>query len=343
MYQAVLRCRAYRYADSILGVACSLETHVRIAQSWCGIAAISIVELWRRSNQYLRSPLERQQTPSSACRCWCLESQDRSSSLFREFWFMFWCGIGRVARLGSAEQEPPQIYGSNQIELSWTVIPVLIVVMLFLATTRVIYTTEHAQRPSNALDVTVIGHQFWWEYRYPKLGIVTANELHVPVSDPKHPLPTYLTMSSADTDHSFWVPELAGKMDVIPNKVNTMWIDPQTNGSLPRPMCAILRGPACEDADSRVCRHPRSNSPRGWRISRSRQWMIRQLPRDGKYSCTTRASVVTRFAGQWRRADLVRTSPMLRAETRSLLVRCQTRRRIFGTSSITLPTSNREL
>ncbi|MGA7157873.1 MAG: cytochrome c oxidase subunit II [Acidobacteriaceae bacterium] len=130
----------------------------------------------------------------------------------------------------AAEQEPPQIYGSNQIELSWTVIPILIVVMLFLATTRVIYTTEHAPRPSNALDVTVIGHQYWWEYRYPKLGIVTANELHVPVSDPKHPQPTYLTMSSADTDHSFWVPELAGKMDVIPNKVNTMWIDPRTKG-----------------------------------------------------------------------------------------------------------------
>jgi cytochrome c oxidase subunit 2 len=128
------------------------------------------------------------------------------------------------------EQEPPQIYGSNQIELSWTVIPILIVVMLFLATTRVIYTTEHARRPANALDVTVIGHQFWWEYRYPQLGVVTANELHVPVSDRRIPLPTYLTMSSADTDHSFWVPRLAGKMDLIPNKVNTMWIDPQTKG-----------------------------------------------------------------------------------------------------------------
>lgn len=131
---------------------------------------------------------------------------------------------------GASEQEPAQIYGSNQIELSWTVIPILIVVMLFLATTRVIYTTEHAPKPADALDVTVIGHQFWWEYRYPKLGLVTANELHVPVSSAQHPLPTYLTMSSADTDHSFWVPRLAGKTDVIPNKVNTMWIDPGTVG-----------------------------------------------------------------------------------------------------------------
>jgi cytochrome c oxidase subunit 2 len=102
--------------------------------------------------------------------------------------------------------------------------------MLFLATARVIYSTEHAPKPASTLEVTVIGHQFWWEYRYPKLGIVTANELHIPVSDPEHPTPTYLTMSSADTDHSFWIPRLAGKVDVIPNKVNTMWIDPATAG-----------------------------------------------------------------------------------------------------------------
>jgi cytochrome c oxidase subunit 2 len=129
-----------------------------------------------------------------------------------------------------AMREPAQIYGSNQIELSWTVIPLLLVVVLFLATARVIFSTEHAPKPAQSLDVIVIGHQFWWEYRYPKLGIVTANELHVPVSDPRHPTPTYLTMSSADTDHSFWVPKLAGKTDLIPNKTNTMWIDPQTPG-----------------------------------------------------------------------------------------------------------------
>jgi len=126
--------------------------------------------------------------------------------------------------------EPAQIYGSNQIELSWTVIPVLIVVVLFLATARVIFSTEQARKPAAALDVMVIGHQFWWEYRYPKLGIVTANELHIPVSNPLHPTPTYLTMSSADTDHSFWVPRLAGKTDLIPNKINTMWIDPEAPG-----------------------------------------------------------------------------------------------------------------
>jgi len=133
-------------------------------------------------------------------------------------------------RRGYTQREPAQIYGSVQIELSWTVIPILIVVVLFLATARVIFVTQTAAKPSSALDVVVIGHQYWWEYRYPKLGIVTANELHIPISDPQEPTPTYLTMSSADTDHSFWVPRLAGKLDVIPNKVNTMWIDPDKPG-----------------------------------------------------------------------------------------------------------------
>ena len=129
-----------------------------------------------------------------------------------------------------SDREPAQIYGSNQIELSWTVIPILIVVTLFLTTTRVILGTEAIPKPASAMDVTVIGHQFWWEYNYPKLGVVTANELHVPISDPATPTPSYLTMSSADVTHSFWIPRLAGKTDLLPNRINVMWIDPQTTG-----------------------------------------------------------------------------------------------------------------
>ena len=130
----------------------------------------------------------------------------------------------------NAGQEPAQVYGSTQIELAWTVIPVLIVVVLFLATARVIHAVQDAPKPANALEVTVIGHQFWWEYRYPKLGIVTANELHIPVSDPAHPTPTFLKLLSADTDHSFWVPQLGGKTDLIPNRINEMWLDPHRPG-----------------------------------------------------------------------------------------------------------------
>jgi cytochrome c oxidase subunit II len=133
-------------------------------------------------------------------------------------------------RPGDAGREPTQVYGSTQIELAWTVIPILIVVVLFLATARVIHSVQDAPKPASALEVTVIGHQFWWEFRYPRLGVVTANELHIPVSDPSRPRPTFLTLLSADTDHSFWVPQLAGKTDLIPNRVNHMWMDPYQAG-----------------------------------------------------------------------------------------------------------------
>jgi cytochrome c oxidase subunit II len=130
----------------------------------------------------------------------------------------------------NTKREPAQVYGSTQIELAWTIIPILIVVVLFLATARVIHAIQDAPQPATAVEVTAIGHQFWWEFRYPALGIVTADELHVPVSDPAHPRPTFLKLLSADTDHSFWVPQLAGKTDLIPNRVNNTWMDPHETG-----------------------------------------------------------------------------------------------------------------
>ena len=133
-------------------------------------------------------------------------------------------------RSTDADREPAQVYGSAQIEMAWTIIPILIVVVLFLVTARVIHAIQDAPEPAGALDVIAIGHQYWWEFRYPMLGIVTANELHIPVSDPRHPSPTFLQLLSADTDHSFWVPELAGKTDLIPNHPNKMWMDPQRTG-----------------------------------------------------------------------------------------------------------------
>ncbi len=134
------------------------------------------------------------------------------------------------SRPGDDRSEPAQIYGSSQVEVAWTVIPILIAVALFLAAARVIASVQGAAPPPGALEVIVTGHQFWWEYRYPDLNIVTANELHVPVSDRAHPSPTFLTLLSADTDHSFWVPRLAGKTDLIPNHPNHLWIDPYEPG-----------------------------------------------------------------------------------------------------------------
>src|SRR5262245_15713652 len=83
------------------------------------------------------------------------------------------------------DREPPQVYGSNQIEIAWTVIPVIIVFVLTMATARVVSEVQdkHPPKPDDSLSVTVIGHQWWWEIRYPSLEIVAANELHVPVSE----------------------------------------------------------------------------------------------------------------------------------------------------------------
>src|SRR6476660_10091177 len=71
----------------------------------------------------------------------------------------------------NADREPAQVYGSTQIELAWTIVPILIVLVLFAATARVIHAIQDAPQPPSAVEVTVIGHQFWWEYRYPALGV----------------------------------------------------------------------------------------------------------------------------------------------------------------------------
>jgi cytochrome c oxidase subunit II len=127
-------------------------------------------------------------------------------------------------------QEPAQVYGSNQIEVAWTVIPILIVFVLIGVTARVIASVQNASPPPSTLKVTLIGHQWWWEVRYPDFGIVTANEIHVPVSHAGAHTATYLRLESVDVIHSFWVPQLSGKTDLIPNRDNFLWIDPGQPG-----------------------------------------------------------------------------------------------------------------
>jgi cytochrome c oxidase subunit 2 len=127
-------------------------------------------------------------------------------------------------------REPAQVYGSNKIEIAWTVIPILIVLVLGMATARGVVEVQNKRMPADALKVTVVGHQWWWEIHYPDLGIVTANELHVPLSTSVKPAITALRLESADVAHSFWVPQLAGKTDLIPGITNNMWIDPRQEG-----------------------------------------------------------------------------------------------------------------
>jgi cytochrome c oxidase subunit II len=136
-----------------------------------------------------------------------------------------WAVVRYRRRPGGQGKEPPQVYGSMQIELAWTVIPIIIVFSLILVTARTIGEIQNAKIPEDAQEIRLIGRQWWWEVHYPKLGVVTANEIHVPIGEVSH-----IILESADVIHSFWVPQLAGKTDVVPNHRNETWIEPKAEG-----------------------------------------------------------------------------------------------------------------
>jgi cytochrome c oxidase subunit II len=197
----------------------------------CVAAAVAPLAAWADAPQGSPSIFAPASTPASTILGLSLFVLSITGGIFVTVGgLLAWAIIRYRAREDDDGTEPAQIYGSTQVELAWTVIPILIVVVLFLTTARIIFAIQDAPKPPAALDVTVVGHQFWWEFRYPKLGIVTANELHVPVSSTHDPKPTFLHLLSADTDHSFWVPQLAGKTDLIPNHPNDTWIDPLRTG-----------------------------------------------------------------------------------------------------------------
>ena len=111
--------------------------------------------------------------------------------------------------------EPVQIHGNSRLEVGWTLIPAAILVTIAIPTIATIFNLS--RKPANALNVTVTAHQWWWEYNYTDLGIVTANELHMPLDKPVE-----FTLIGADVIHSFWIPRLGGKTDVVPGRTNTM-------------------------------------------------------------------------------------------------------------------------
>ena len=119
---------------------------------------------------------------------------------------------------------PKPMHGHTLMEIAWTLAPAVILVFVAVPTVRTIFTTA-GDVPPDALKIEVIGHQWWWEYRYPDLGIVTANELHVPVGKT-----VQLALTSADVIHSFWAPRLGGKRDAIPGKVNRIAFRPDSVG-----------------------------------------------------------------------------------------------------------------
>lgn len=127
----------------------------------------------------------------------------------------------------TAHGRPVPVHGNTKLEIIWTVIPALILVVIAIPTLQII--ADLAEVPTDQgepLKVDVIGHQFFFEFSYPELGIKTTNTMHIPTGTVVD-----LSLQSNDVIHSFWVPQLAGKTDVIPGRTNRMWLEAAEAGT----------------------------------------------------------------------------------------------------------------
>lgn len=132
-------------------------------------------------------------------------------------------GVGADGGVGEAaatkeEELPPQIEGDNRLEAIWTIIPFILLIVMAIPTVRINFAMA-ADPEGDPINVRVTGHQWWWEFEYIDEGIITGNELRIPIDRP-----VMLHIESKDVIHKFWVPRLAGKMDAIPGRTNVKWI-----------------------------------------------------------------------------------------------------------------------
>jgi cytochrome c oxidase subunit 2 len=121
-------------------------------------------------------------------------------------------------------ERPPQIHGNTALEIGWTIAPAVILVIISVPTLQLLFEMRGAP-PRDAMQIEVVGHQWWWEFRYPDSAIVTANEVHVPVGKAVN-----FELRSADVIHSFWVPQMAGKLDLTPGHRQNLFFTPQSTG-----------------------------------------------------------------------------------------------------------------
>lgn len=124
----------------------------------------------------------------------------------------------------AGQPDPPPNFGDPKLEITWTVLPFLLLVAIFILT---VLTMGSSDPPTgtHTPDLVIIGHQWWWEIRYPNAGVVTANEVHLPVGRR-----VLARLESNDVIHDFWVPELGRKMDMIPGSPNEMWLEADAPG-----------------------------------------------------------------------------------------------------------------
>ena len=119
-------------------------------------------------------------------------------------------------------RQPEQVHGNTKLEILWTVIPAVVLAVIAVPTVQTIFKTQ-GQARGDALQVEVIGHQWWWEFRYPQYNITTANELYLPIGRTVN-----FALKTVDVIHSFWIPGLGGKRDLVNNRTNHIWMTPDS-------------------------------------------------------------------------------------------------------------------
>jgi len=144
--------------------------------------------------------------------------------------FVFSTRVGEAAAPSSAASD-------LKLEVAWTLGPALILLMISIPTIRTIFRSQPNLPPNGSLKIEVVAHQWWWEFQYAgKDHIITANELHIPTG-----VPIRLRLKSADVIHSFWVPQLGGKRDVVPGQINELTFEATVPGMYPG-QCAEFCG-----------------------------------------------------------------------------------------------------
>ena len=127
-------------------------------------------------------------------------------------------------------ENPKQTHGNSRLEITWTIIPALLLAVIAVPTVGTIF--DLAEPPAeDALQVTVIGKQWWWEFQYNDAKVFTANELHIPVGRDIAIKLKACDSTGCNVIHSFWVPELSGTKDVVPGRTNTMVISADDVGT----------------------------------------------------------------------------------------------------------------
>jgi cytochrome c oxidase subunit 2 len=179
------------------------------------------------------------------------ERGDVSERILGLFRLTFWIAVGvffaveglllytiiRFRRRPGRDAMPMQTHGNTRLEIGWTIAPAVVLAVLTVPTISTI--VDLSRKPENAVEVRVIAHQWWWEFRYTgpnNQEVIVANEMHIPIRRD-----IFATIESLDVIHSFWIPNLAGKQDAVPNHKNNLKFDARAPG-LYQGQCAEFCG-----------------------------------------------------------------------------------------------------